>query len=168
MDTFTTTPAQENYIEKIYRMSATQPVKPSELADSLGVRRASVTRLINTLVDKGLVLHKSHGDIALTRWGEELARAIVRRDDCLTRLLVEVCGMDPGSADPEVHRLEHVINDEVLVRLETLVDFACSSGDWLNELKKRTGQAWSKHPVINPGPVGRTQIHKGDTREKRV
>lgn len=135
MDTFTTTPAQENYIEKIYRMSATQAVKPSMLAESLGVRRASVTRLISTLVDKGLVLHKSHGDIVLTRWGEELARAIVRRDECLTRLLVEVCGMDPERADPEVHRLEHVVTDEVLVYLETLVDFACSSGEWLSELK---------------------------------
>lgn len=168
MDTVTTTPAQENYIETIYRMSATQSVKPSVLADSLGVKRASVTRLIKTLVDKGLVLHQSHGDIALTPLGEELARAIVRRDECLTRLLVEICGMDPERADPEVHRLEHVIGDEVLVRLETLVDFACSSEEWLNEFKKRTEQVLSQQPMTRPGPVGRARIHQGDTSEKRI
>lgn len=168
MDSITTTPAQENYIEKIYRMSAKQVVKPSMLADSLGVKRASVTRLIKTLVDKGLVRHKSHGDIVLTRLGEKLARAIVRRDECLTRLLVEVCGMDPERADPEVHRLEHVIGDEVLVRLETLVNFACSSPEWLDELKYRTKQVWKKHPVTSPGPVGRAPIHQGDTCEKHL
>lgn len=166
MEKITTTPAQENYIENIYRMSADKPVKPSMLADSLGVKRASVTRLIKTLVDKGLVLHKSHGTIVLTQLGEELGKAIVRRDECLTRLLVEVCGMDPRRADPEVHRLEHIISDEVLVRLETLVDFACSSNEWVSELKKRMDLVTGKAHAHCHGVVGRTPVHQGDTQEK--
>lgn len=166
MDNLTTTPAQENYIEKIYRMSATQPVKPSVLADSLGVKRASVTRLTKTLVDKGLVLHKSHGAIRLTPLGEELAKAIVRRDECLTRLLVEVCGMDPKQADPEVHRLEHIISDEVLLRLETLVDFAKSSDEWVRKLKERIDLKIDVNLENCQGAVGRTSVHQGDSREK--
>lgn len=168
MDNLTTTPAQENYIETIYRMSATDAVKPSMLADRLGVRRASVTRLVKTLVNKGLVHHRSHGAIVLTPLGEELGRDIVRRDDCLTRLLVDVCGMPHERADPEVHRLEHAISDEVLVRLEILVDFACSSNDWLNEVKKRAEEAWKKNPATSPGPLGRTPIHQGRAHEKHL
>lgn len=168
MDNLTTTPAQENYIEKIYHMSARQAVKPSMLADSLGVKRASVTRLTKTLVQKGLVLHKSHGAITLTPLGEKLAKAIVRRDECLTRLLVEICGMHPKHADPEVHRLEHIISDEVLLRLEILVDFASSSDDWIDGLKRRIDKALSKTLEKQPISVGSTPVHQGHIREKHL
>lgn len=168
MDNLTTTPAQENYIETIYRMSATEKVKPSLLADRLGVRRASVTRLVKTLVNKGLVHHRSHGSIVLTPLGEQLGKGIVRRDACLTRLLVHVCGMPPERADPEVHRLEHAVGDEVLVRLEALVNFACSAEQWCNEVKKQAEEAWAKHPSPSPGPLGRAPIHQGRAHEKHA
>ncbi len=166
MEEFKTTPAQENYIETIYRMSAKQPVRPSGLAECLGVKRASVSKFVRTLVGKGLVLHKSHGDITLTDKGKELALAIIRRDECLTRLLVEVCGMTAERADPEVHRLEHVISDEVLLRLESLVEFACTSEAWLKRLHYRIDKSWQDYSSTQKSTVGRSQIHQGGASEK--
>ena len=166
MDSIATTPAQENYIQAIYRMSGSGSVRPSDLADNLGVRRASVSKFIATLVDKGFVQHESHGIILLTERGSALARAIVRREDCLTGLLVDVCGMSPDQASIEVHRLEHVISEEVLIRLEILVGFASSSDAWLRRLHHRIKAACSEHGGETEIRVGQAQVHPEQRRER--
>jgi DtxR family Mn-dependent transcriptional regulator len=159
-----TTPAQENYVETIYALSKKGPVRPSALASQLGVKRASVSKFIRTLAAKGLVDHQLRGEILLTDAGKELAEAILRRDRCLTQLLVEVCNMPEEEADPEVHRLEHLISDEVLYRLEALVDFACSSKAWLKRLHLRIE---SETPTPSDGiMVGRSTVHQGSAVEK--
>lgn len=166
MDEIKTTPAQENYIEAIYLMSHAKPVRPSELAENLGVKRASVTKFVSSLVNKGFVHHESHGDIVLTDKGIALAKAIIRRDDCLTRLLVDVCGLDSEKAFSEVHRLEHLISDEVLIRLEILVDFACSSEAWLKRLQYRINTARIDRPTERALQVGQTRVHPRQSTAK--
>jgi len=163
---FNTTPAQENYIETIYRISAQAPVRPRQLAERLGVKRASVSKFIASLVRKGFVYHESHGDIILTEKGVLLAKAIVRRDNCLTKLLVDVCAMPAERAYSEVHRLEHVISDEVLLRLEILVDFASSSEAWLKRLQYRIDTAQTGRSNDSDLKVGNSPIHQGLPTEK--
>lgn len=166
MKSTNTTPSQENYIEWIYRLSAAGPVRSGQLAEKLGVTRPSATRAIASLVKKRLVIHKPYGEIRLTQEGRNLGRAIVRRDDCLTDLLVTVLGMTPESADPEVHRLEHVLSDDVLPRLEALVNFATSSDAWLRRLHYRIANT-SQEPRGTPAFVaGCSGIHQGEPSEK--
>ncbi len=166
MEGIKTTPAQENYIETISLLALKGPVQPSTLASKLGVKRASVSKFIRTLAVKGLVQHKLRGDISLTDSGQELAEAIMRRDTCLTRLLVDVCNMPAEEADSEVHRLEHLISDEVLFRLEALVEFACTSNAWLKRLHLRIEAEKPKGPETQSIKVGSSQVHQGDTLEK--
>ncbi len=157
-----TTPSQENYIEQIYRMLKKGPVQPSRLAERLGVSRPSATKFVATLVRDGFVLHKPHGDIKLTKAGRALAKAIIRRNECLTKLLVTICGMPQEAAKPEVHRLEHVISDDVLVRLEILTDLAGSSTAWLKRLHHRIEKSLSKKTTPDAFVVGSSQIHQGE------
>jgi len=166
MDRPRTTPSEENYIEWIYRLSEQGTVRPGQVAERLGVKRPSVTRAIASLAEKALVEHAPYGDIALTDEGRALGRALVRRDDCLTALLVTVLGMSPESADPEVHRLEHVVSDEVLVRLETLVRFACSSRGWLKRLHHRIATAPPTPQDRGAFLAGRSEMHQGMPSEK--
>ena len=162
-----TTPSQENYIEWVYRLSADGPVRVGQLAEHLGVTRPSATRAIALLTQKGLVEHEPYGDIRLTQEGTALGRAIVRRDECLTKLLVSVLDMSPEEADPEVHRLEHVLSSDVVGRLEVLVRFALSSEAWVKRLHHRIGQACEDTHEEGPFQPGRTDIHRGITSEKR-
>ena len=166
MDNIITTPAQENYVQAIYHLSLNGPVRPSAVAKALGVKRASVSKYIGTLVDKGLITHKPRGELILTGSGIELARSILRRDRCLTSLLVDVCNMSAEDAEPEVHRLEHLISDEVLLRLETLVGFASSSSGWLKRLHLRMAAEQEKFDDRFSVKVGSTKVHQGECQEK--
>ena len=162
-----TTPSQENYIEHIYRLSTNGPVRQAMLSKKLGIQRASVTKFVGSLVRDGFVCAESAGEIILTDAGKTLAREIIRRDDCLTRFLVEICGMTPEDADPEVHRLEHVLSEDVLIRLEVLVEFAASSEAWLKRLHHRMAIA-AKHRELNNDAldVGASTTHPGAPCEK--
>lgn len=165
MDKIITTPAQENYIETIYSLSLDGPVRPSALARTLGVKRASVSKFINSLVANGLVDHVPRGEISLTSKGVELANSIARRDKCLTRLLVDICNMDPEDAYPEVHRLEHLISDDVLFRLEKLVEFATASSAWLKRLHLRLETEQPLRPERQDLKVGSSQVHQGEQQK---
>jgi len=163
-----TTPSEENYLEWIYRLSAEGPVRPAVIAGKLGVKRPSATKAVASLARKGLVRHEPYGEIFLTEEGRTLGEAIVRRDTCLTKLLVGVLGMPPAEADPEVHRMEHVLSDEVLARLEVLVDFAGSSEAWIKRLRYRIALATAGAKEGGPIRVGRSPIHPGTEGEKEV
>lgn len=166
VDNIITTPAQENYVEAIHYLSQKGPVRPSALASTLGVKRASVSKFIGTLVAQGLVIHIPRGELSLTEPGLELAKSILRRDQCLTRLLVDVCNMTPEDAEPEVHRLEHLISDQVLFRLEKLVDFASSSNAWLKRLHLRMNVEQTNAANHQTIMVGSTKVHQGNRQEK--
>jgi hypothetical protein len=68
--------------------------------------------------------------------------------------------MSPEDAVLEVHRLEHMVSDEVLSRLEVLNEFALSSEAWIRRLRVRLqGRGRS-----NPDPyyrIGAATPHAG-------
>jgi len=120
------TPSQENYLEHIWRLSSNGSVRAVNLADSVGVKRPSVTRAINTLANLGLVQHKHYGDIELTPKGYRAAKYIVYRDQSLKRFMTQVLQLDSATADEEVCRLEHAVSERVMDRLEALSNFISS------------------------------------------
>ena len=133
------TASQENYLELIFGLSQAEPVRVGEIARVAGVQLPSVTKAIGKLAEAGLLRHESYGKVEITQKGQEAARSVVRRDDCLSRLLTEVLALPEARAADEVCRLEHVISQEMLLRLEALVDHACEkkSARWLRGLQEK-------------------------------
>ena len=117
------TPSQENYLEHILRLSREGPVRVRGIAQATGVKLPSVTRALNRLGQAGMVSHQAYGTCEITAAGIRAARFVVRRDDCLRRLLVEILAMEYKEAEVEICRLEHMLSDKVLRRLEILVDY---------------------------------------------
>lgn len=155
------TPSQENYLEHIYHLSRQGPVRVRAIAEAVGVRLPSVTRAVARLAEAGMVTHEVYGTVDITKRGAESARAVQRRDDCLTSLLIDILGIDPDAAKGEVCRLEHVLGSDVLARLEILVRHARSksSEKWLSSLRRklqsaRKGEAGEKI-------VGNVNLHAG-------
>lgn len=133
----TPTTSQENYLLAIRACSADGPVRLGQLADLAGVKTPSATRAVGILTRAGLVSHEPYGGIALTAAGESLADELMRRRDCVSRLLTEVLGLRAEDAASAAHRIEHALDDVVLQGLETLVDFAVTSPGWIRRLQHR-------------------------------
>lgn len=161
------TPSQENYLEWVYRFSENGDVRVSDIAKKLGVSLPSVSRAVSTLAKMGLLTHESYGKIGMTEEGKTIGKSIVRRDKCLTKLLVDILGMEPEDADPEVHRLEHLISGRVLPRLEILVHYAVSDPSWLEELHRKIDAGFENREEVYQFGIGETPIHKGAVTEKR-
>ncbi len=123
------TPSQENYLEHIWHLSAKGIVRVVDLADSVGVKRPSVTRATNNLVALGLVRHEHYGTIEFTPEGYRAARYIVRRDASLKRFLTQVLQFDAKQANDEACRLEHAVGDSVLRRLDLLSNYIGRHGN---------------------------------------
>ena len=130
------TPSQENYLDHIWRLSSNGSVRAVNLAETVGVKRPSVTRAINTLANLGLVQHKHYGDIELTPKGYRAAKYIVYRDQCLKRFMTQVLQFDSATADEEVCCLEHAVSEGVMHRLEVLSNFISSHGTLQKEISR--------------------------------
>jgi DtxR family transcriptional regulator, Mn-dependent transcriptional regulator len=130
------TPSQENYLEHIWRLSSNGAVRAVNLADSVGVKRPSVTRAINTLAHLGLVQHEHYGDIELTPKGYRTAQYIAYRDRCLKQFMTQVLRLDSATADEEVCRVEHAVSEIVVQRLDVLSNFISSHGSLKKEISR--------------------------------
>ena len=134
-----------------------------------GRRRPSVTKAIGKLAETGLVRHESYGKVEITQHGQEAARSVVRRDDCLSHLLTEVLAMPETQAAEEVCRLEHVISQEMLLRLEALVEHACEkkSARWLKGLQEKIKTLNPEKKAIRVGEIHPHVTVKKSTNTKK-
>ncbi len=158
------TPSQENYLEHIYHLSSQKgPVRVREIAEAVGVRLPSVTRAVAKLAEAGMVTHQVYGTVEITKRGAESARAVQRRDDCLTSLLIDILGIESEAAKTEVCRLEHVLGSDVLARLEILVGHATSkpSEEWLCSLRRKLRSFTTGRRGAGEKIVGNVNLHAG-------
>jgi DtxR family Mn-dependent transcriptional regulator len=155
------TASQENYLEHILRLGRSAPVRVRDIAEAAGVRLPSVSKAIGRLVDAGLARHEAYGRVEITSRGLRAAELVARRDDCLTRLLVDVLGMPPARAAAEVCRLEHSIDSDVLARLEALVEHAASpaSARWRRGLARRVAALPERRDEREEVRVGAVEPH---------
>lgn len=110
--------AISRYLEAIYYIDAEGLlVRPSDVADWLGVTHPSTSAAVRRMVDAGLISHGKASGVQLTKRGHELASQIVRRHRIAERWMVDVLGFDWLTADEEASRIEHGMSDAVADRL---------------------------------------------------
>ncbi len=125
----------EDYLEAVFHIVSTgKPARMKDIARAVGVRIASVSGAVRTLVDKGLVEHEGFGHVELTDAGAELARKIVRRHEVLTSFLADVLGVGGKLADDVACKMEHTVGPEVTERLVRFTEFV--------QTCPRAGQQW--------------------------
>ena len=104
--------AVEDYLKSLWKLGPNN-VGTQELADSLDVTPASVTKMILRLTDIGLVDHIPYKGASLTRKGELEALSVVRRHRLLETFLSQTLGLGREQLHVEAERLEHALSKEL-------------------------------------------------------
>ncbi len=115
--------AEEEYLEALYEFwekDSEGPVRTKDLAESLKIKDASVTGMIQKLSEKNLVSYEKYKGVKLTKSGLKIGRQMKRRHRLLECLLIDVMGFK-GDAHEAACRMEHAINDELEVALSELL-----------------------------------------------
>lgn len=111
----------EEYLETIYKLAERGSVRPTPIAEALGVSGPTVTATLKRLESRGLIV-RERGDVVLTEDGRRLAIDIIRRHRVAERFLVDVLGLSWDEAHEDACRLEHALSQRVMVALEEFLD----------------------------------------------
>ncbi len=115
------TPTVENYVKTLYverQRCGGELVALGKLASVMGVVPGTVTTMVRTLADAGLVRYEPRVGVALTAAGETLALHVLRRHRLVEAFLVEVLKFDWSEVHDEAEELEHAISDKLLERMD--------------------------------------------------
>lgn len=115
------TPTIENYAKNIWKLSQEDPeglVPLGTLAHCLGVTAGTITTMLKTLDEAGLVHYLPRQGVRLTDAGRSLALHVLRRHRILELYLVNRLHMDWAEVHDEAEVLEHAVSDKVIAHME--------------------------------------------------
>ncbi len=116
--------SKEDYLGIIYKnLDAGGEIKPNIIAGKLSVSNAAVTDMLKKLSKDGYISYEKYKGIKFTVKGEKYARNIVRRHRIWEVFLTRIVGMPWDKVHEEANRLEHSSSDELIDRLEEMLDF---------------------------------------------
>jgi Mn-dependent DtxR family transcriptional regulator len=119
----------EDYLERIDELIEDKGyARVVDIARSLRIRQASVTRMVQKLDETGFVRYERYRGLVLTAKGKGVARAIRRRHRVLEEFF-RLLGVDAVTALRDLEGIEHHLSQASVRRIEALVQF----------LKKNTG-----------------------------
>ena len=119
----TLTSTQEDYLEAVLELTSVKQVaRNKELADKLGVKRATVSRAVKNLVEKGLIEHENHSYITLTEMGKKIAVDIFDRHRLFTHFFRDILELEEKEAQNIACEVEHLISGKALKKFRCLIE----------------------------------------------
>ncbi|MBN1393383.1 MAG: metal-dependent transcriptional regulator [Sedimentisphaerales bacterium] len=118
----------EDYLEAIFNLAGeTNVARSKDIAETLGVSKASVTGALRTLKAKGLANYKPYNFVTLTEDGKKNAAEIVRKHNILKSFFINVLGVKKEVAQQAACKAEHTLGPEVIARLLSFIKFVNKS-----------------------------------------
>lgn len=111
----------EDYIKTLYveqQRTTDRLVALGKLATAMNVVPGTVTTMVRTLSDAGLVRYEPRVGVSLTEAGEKLALHVLRRHRLVELFLVEVLKFDWSEVHEEAEELEHAMSDKLIERMD--------------------------------------------------
>lgn len=139
---FTLTASLEDYLETIKMLIDEDPhghAHTSYIAKRLNVKMPSVTNALGVLHRNGYIHYDTNYPVTLTPLGEQTAKRILRRHHVLSNFLEDILQMQKEEASDLACKIEHVISDNFILRLE-LLSSSISTSDQAEEILKRMKQ----------------------------
>lgn len=113
--------AGEDYLKAILILQKqNHAVRSLDVAEMLSVTKPSVSRAVKLLREGGFLTMDADKRISLTEAGREVAEQVFEKHRVLTECLVTM-GVDPGVAEKDACRMEHLISPETLEHMKIYV-----------------------------------------------
>jgi DtxR family Mn-dependent transcriptional regulator len=116
----------EDYLKCILLEEQQAPkarVSTGRIAAALGVAPPTVTSMVKTLADSGLVGYEPYSGVSLTEAGRQLALHVLRRHRLVEQFLVRVMGMDWSEVHDDAEQLEHAVSDRIIQRMDEMLGY---------------------------------------------
>lgn len=128
----------EDYIESISNhLKKNNKVRAIDIANELKVSRASVSEALKRLAELGYINYGRYGAITITAKGEDAANSVIRRHTILQKFLCSNLGLLEEEAADNACKIEHVISENMLNRLNLYMEFIEQTYPELNEKFKK-------------------------------
>ena len=116
----------ENYLKVIHLQQLTLDdpatmVGMGQLATAMGVTPGTATTMVKTLAEAGLVTYEPYVGVRLLPAGERLAGLVIRRHRLVELFLVRVMGMSWDEVHDEAEKLEHVVSERLIERMDEML-----------------------------------------------
>jgi DtxR family transcriptional regulator, Mn-dependent transcriptional regulator len=94
-----------------------------QISSALSVAPGTVTAMVKTLSDSGLLSYEPYSGVRLTPSGRQLAMHVLRRHRLIELFLVKVMGMDWSEVHAEAEELEHAVSDRLIERIDEMLGY---------------------------------------------
>ena len=115
----------ENYLKALYQAEATREEKTlvpmGQLAAAVHVAPGTATTMVKALAESGLVEYEPYLGVRLSQAGHKLAALVLRRHRLIEQFLVEVMGMSWADVHEDAEKLEHVVSDQLIERMDAML-----------------------------------------------
>ena len=111
----------ENYVKTIFQIgqAGDGQAATGQLATALGVSPGTVTSMLKTLSEGGLVTYTPYEGVRLTPAGKALALRVVRRHRLIELFLVKTLDLCWDEVHEEAEHMEHAVSDRLVDRIDS-------------------------------------------------
>jgi len=118
------THSQEDYLKIIWHLEQERKKATAKVvADNLGVKSPTVLSMFHQLEKNALISYNKNEGAHLSQNGEYNARKLVRKHRLIETFLETVLSMDEQHIHDEAEKLEHVISDQLMHRIDAYLGF---------------------------------------------
>jgi DtxR family Mn-dependent transcriptional regulator len=116
----------ENYVKAIYVLTHQAGVATAAtgaIAQRLGISPGSVTGMLKTLSESGLVVYTPYEGVRLTDAGNALALRVLRRHRLIEQFLVATLDLTWDEVHEEAEHMEHAVSDLLVDRIDRYLGY---------------------------------------------
>jgi len=118
----------------------------SDVARELKVTKGTVSVQMRHLKEKGFVSEDDNRHLTLTKQGESVAQQVVHNRGTIIQFLHNVLEIDPGQAEIDACKIEHLLSPETGHQILTLVELLLSDDPSAKSLLKKLKSAKKMAP----------------------
>ncbi|MGD9211678.1 MAG: metal-dependent transcriptional regulator [Desulfobacteraceae bacterium] len=132
------TSVMEDYLEAIFDLDKEKRVvRVKDIAKRMDVKMPTVSSMLKTLNERGLVNYEKYEYVELTKNGANVGKEMRRRHEVLLKFLTEILKIEYKTANEEACKMEHTLSAETLDSFTDFMEFI--------QICPRAGESWLNH-----------------------